>query len=210
MDYKVTDKHVIFWGSKFSNFYPAKIVVENLEYSSSEQYFMAQKALHFGDNETFEKILKAKTPKEAKILGRQVKGYVDEEWAKVRYDAMRKAVYEKFSQNEDLLEFLLSVEFDNKGFVEGSPIDGIWGIRIDWQNPEADDESKWNGLNLLGKVIDDVRAELLASLDEVNIEIEESSDEESKTKLEVEDKKPEKKETKKKPQTNKKGKKSKK
>jgi hypothetical protein len=180
MDYRITDKHVIFWGSKFSNFYPAKLVVDKIEYSSSEQYFMGQKALHFGDKETFEKILKAKTPKEAKVLGRQVKGYVDEEWAKVRYDVMKKAVYEKFSQNEDLLEFILSVKFDDKKFVEGSPIDGVWGIRIDWQNPEADDESKWNGLNLLGKVIDDVRAELLSELEEVEVDADLSEDETDK------------------------------
>lgn len=157
---KVYDKHVAFWGSAFSNFYPCKIVIDEQEYRSSEQYFMAMKALHFEDEESYEKILEAKTPKEAKALGRQVKNFDADEWMKVCEEHMHNGVLAKFIQNEDLKDFLLSDEFKGKGFVEGSPIDGIWGVKIHYESPNIDDETQWNGLNLLGKVLNRVREEL--------------------------------------------------
>ena len=156
----VYDKHVAFWGGAFSNFYPCKIKVDDEEYKSSEQYFMAKKAEHFGDDEMLEKIMNSRTPKEAKAFGRMVKGFDSEEWDKVCEEYMYEGVFAKFMQNEDLKEFILSDEFKGKGFVEGSPIDGIWGVKIHYESPNIDDETQWNGKNLLGKVLDRVRKEL--------------------------------------------------
>ena len=163
----VTDKYVAFWGSAFSNFYPCEIHVTNdwwdrpvdLHFKSSEQYFMWLKATYFDDQETADKILEAKTPKEAKALGRQVKNFDDEEWAGIREDAMWNAVYAKFSQNEDLKELLLADEFKGKIFVEGNPVDGIWGVKVAWDDPKIADEANWNGLNLLGATLVNVRTE---------------------------------------------------
>jgi hypothetical protein len=121
---------------------------------------MARKAGYFGDDETYNKILSTNTPEEAKKLGRQVKGFVDEEWAIVRENIMYDIVYEKFAQNKNLRDFLLSEEFKNKIFVEGSPFDGVWGVKIDYRNDIIDDESNWNGTNLLGKVLEKVRLNL--------------------------------------------------
>ena len=121
---------------------------------------MARKAGYFGDDETYSKILSTNTPEEAKKLGRQVKGFVDEEWAVVRENIMYDIVYEKFAQNKNLRDFLLSEEFKNKIFVEGSPFDGVWGVKIDYRNDIIDDESNWNGTNLLGKVLEKVRLNL--------------------------------------------------
>ena len=57
---------------------------------------------------------------------------------------------------------LLNKEFDGKKFVEASPLDGIWGIKCD-EATAKDDESNWNGLNLLGKALNEVRG-ILKSL----------------------------------------------
>lgn len=164
----VYDKHVAFWGSAFSNFYPCKIHVDtdwdgnpvDLDFHCSEQYFMWLKATWFKDNEIADKILEAKTPKEAKALGREVRNFDDEEWKGVRESAMWNAVYQKFKQNEDLKDFLISDEFKGKKYVEGSPIDGVWGVKVHYESPNIDDESQWNGENLLGKVLNKVRDEL--------------------------------------------------
>ena len=44
-------------------------------FNCCEQYMMAMKAQLFGDNEAFEAIMEAKTPREQKAWGRKVKNY---------------------------------------------------------------------------------------------------------------------------------------
>lgn len=157
---KVYDKHVAFWGSAFSNFYPCSFTEGGKVWKNSEQCFMAKKAEYFKDMEILEEILKAETPEKAKKLGRKVKNFDAEKWSKVCFDKMYDAVYAKFSQNNDLKEFLLSSDFEDKSFVEGSPFDGIWGVKMDWRNPDIDNEENWQGQNLLGKVLNKVREDL--------------------------------------------------
>lgn len=176
----IYDKHIAFWGGQLSNFYPCEIIenepwketLDNLpcnvsnivfkdfKWKSSEQLFMAYKAWTFSDYETFFEICSATNPKDAKKLGRKVKNYDDEIWSEVREHFMEQAVYAKFTQNENLKKFLLQKEFDGKDFVEGSPFDGIWGVKMDWRNPDIDNPENWNGINLLGKVINKVREKI--------------------------------------------------
>jgi ribA/ribD-fused uncharacterized protein len=159
---RVTDKHVYFWGEFLSNWYPARFTEaregKTLEFHNSEQYFMYEKAKAFGDEETAMRILfEGSNPKQAKSLGRKVKGYSDEVWDKMRYKVMVRANLLKYLQNKDLEKLLLNEEFDGKNFVEASPIDRIWGIGCD-ETTALDDESNWNGQNLLGKALDEVRS----------------------------------------------------
>jgi ribA/ribD-fused uncharacterized protein len=162
---RVTDKHVLFWGEEFSNFHPAPIHYwENgIKYffPTSEHMFMWQKARHFKDEISANAILNVEHPRDAKKIGRKVSNFDNNEWAKVRYEKMLRAVTLKFTQNEDLREFLLSKRFDGKHFVEASPFDEIWGIGYDENHVFADDETKWKGLNLLGKCLDEVRDNLI-------------------------------------------------
>lgn len=153
----VTDKYVAFWGSIFSNFYPCTFVNEDGNWSYSEQYFMWQKAKFFGDDEIADEIYNEQNPGKCKKLGRKVKNFDDSKWGKYAYQAMKKAVYDKFSQNKFLKEELLSDKYAGKHFVEGSPFDGRWGIKLIYTSDTIDDESTWNGLNWLGKVLDEVR-----------------------------------------------------
>jgi len=166
---KVTNKHILFWGEWPSNWYPAGFDAEmmikgekkTLHFFNSEQYFMYVKAIVFGDYETADKILATKDPKKAKDLGREVKGYNDKVWNEMRYKVMVDANKAKYSQNEDLKELILNPELKGKGFVEASKYDNIWGIKLTEDMPEADNESKWQGQNLLGKALDEVRNWLL-------------------------------------------------
>lgn len=163
---KITDKHVLFWGDWPSNWYPAKIIVKQdgktIRFDNTEQYFMWVKAKTFGDDEMAEQIrIKGKDPKVAKELGRMVRNYDDKVWNEKRYDVMVEANKYKYSQNPGLKEKLLHTTLRDKGFVEASPIDHIWGIGLAKENPDADDEPKWKGQNLLGKALDEVRDWLL-------------------------------------------------
>ena len=158
---KIYDKHVAFWGSAFSNFYPCSFTEDGKVWKNSEQCFMAKKAKFFGDEEMYNAILNSETPKEAKKYGRLVKNFDANKWAEVCFDKMYKACYAKFSQNSGLKELLLSSDFEGKGFVEGSPYDAIWGVKMDWRNPDIDNEENWKGENLLGKVLTEIRDKFL-------------------------------------------------
>lgn len=160
LGYKVYDKHVAFWGSPLSNFYPCEFKLDDEIWNCSEQFFMACKARCFDDMETYYHIRETKTPEAAKKLGRKVIGFEDRIWDKVKYQLMYDGVYAKFSQNEDLKAFLLSPEFEDKDFVEGSPFDGVWGVKLDYRNPDIDNPQNWEGENLLGKVLNKVREKL--------------------------------------------------
>jgi ribA/ribD-fused uncharacterized protein len=156
---KITDTHVYFWGDPtLSNWGPAEFKHKGNHFYNSEQAFMWEKADFFGDKEIADKILKTSNPKEAKDLGRMVKGYSDAEWSKVRYKKMLEACLSKFSQNPDRLETLLST--GDRTLVEGSPYDKVWGVGWHWADPEILFEENWKGQNLLGKVLMEVRDKL--------------------------------------------------
>jgi len=156
----VTDKYVCFWGSIFSNWADTAFSNKDGLWHNSEQYFMWLKAKFFKDEETAKSIMNTSSPEEAKSLGRKVKGFNAEEWDKVCYEKMHKAVYDKFNLNKRYANCLLSEEYEGKHFVEGSPFDKIWGVGLIWNCPEIAEEKNWQGKNLLGKVLDQVRNEL--------------------------------------------------
>lgn len=164
---RITDKYVFFWGGEFSNFFPCTIKYEYNKkvytFSSSEQLFMWLKAKVFKDDEIACEILKADTPHNAKKLGIKIKGFDNTLWEEHRERAMKIALWNKFSQNTHLRDFFLGERFDNKIFVEASPFDKVWGIGLTENDELANDEKNWKGLNLLGKCLNNVREELIAT-----------------------------------------------
>ena len=154
-------KYHFFWGKRDpeSNFYqPANFVVDGISFNSSEQYFMYKKAEHFGDEQKKSEILKSSEPAQQKQLGRQVKGFIEEEWSRVCMRYMYEACYHKFSQNPNLKQHLLkSLGKEN---VEASPFDDIWGIKLPANDVRAKNKAQWRGKNLLGQILDVVRDEL--------------------------------------------------
>ncbi len=119
---------------------------------------MAGKAKLFNDHEILEQILKAETPNQAKSLGRKVKDFDLDIWKEHKYEIVKKGNFLKFSQNEEFQEFLLST--DNKILVEASPYDIIWGIGMLETDPNTKNPAQWNGENLLGFALMEVRDEL--------------------------------------------------
>ena len=161
---RLTDKHAFFYTEWPSNFQHTKFTWkafgEEHEFFCTEQAFMWAKAKYFGDNDSATMILKCNDPMRCKWRGRLVKGYDDKQWNLVRYSFMHDVNFEKYSQDTKLKEKLLDSAFDGKEFVEASPTDRIWGIGFA-QVDAPDDESKWLGQNLLGKVLTQVRDEIL-------------------------------------------------
>jgi len=167
---KVTDKYIFFWNGWPSNWYDsyftADVEGEMIEFFSTEQYFMYKKAIEFGDYETADKILNCQDSRETKKLGRKVKNYDDGIWAKKRFNVMVEANILKYTQNPKLKEALLLPERRALHYVEASPSDGIWGIKMYEDEEGVNDEKNWKGENLLGKALDVVRDILIKSEEE--------------------------------------------
>lgn len=109
-----------------------------------------------------QRILNAKSPAEAKKLGRAVRGYDEAVWQEKRLEIVKKGNFLKFSQNEELKAYLINT--NSRILVEASPEDPIWGIGMASDHQDALYPEKWKGLNLLGFVLMEVRDELINEL----------------------------------------------
>ena len=148
-------------GSFFSNFYPTSFIVDDIIYKHVEQFIMYQKAIYFEDYETAGKIISSSEPLVCKQLGRKVKNYTDDQWARVRKDIAIKGICAKFEQNSRLRKLLLDTV--RQELVEASPYDCIWGIGLSVSDPRRLQKSNWRGLNLLGQCLMEVRSKLSTS-----------------------------------------------
>ena len=154
--------YVYFWADEpFSNFTPCpELTYLGLKWKSTEQLFMWIKAVEFKDFKTALKIREAKTPKEAKRLGRQVKNFDAEHWSKVSYDYMKKIVDIKFKTNPEFFKALMNPLFYGKAFAEASPFDRIWGIGYSEKDARPWEQYMW-GENRLGKILTELREQYL-------------------------------------------------
>ena len=166
-------KWLFFWGhtpskdgsvskSCFSQWWEGNpFKVGDVTYSTAEHYMMAEKARLFGDMDSLQLILRARTPAEAKKLGRKVADFDEPTWVAARYDIVFQANLAKFTQHPQLNSFLLQT--GDRVLVEASPFDRIWGIGMASSSPHAEQPEKWKGLNLLGFALMDVREHLLSN-----------------------------------------------
>lgn len=168
----MTEKFTFFFGHRksmgdlavFSNWYPAKFKEENVQYENSEQYMMAKKAELFGDQDTLNKIMNTPNgdPKKVKLLGRQVKNFNQSVWENNHKQIVKTGNILKFTQNPRLLKILIST--DGTTLVEASPYDKIWGIGLSSTDPRSLHRSTWQGKNLLGQILTEIRQELKLNL----------------------------------------------
>jgi ribA/ribD-fused uncharacterized protein len=155
----VRDGFAFFWGGPLSNWYPATFYVDDVLFYNSEQYMMHQKALVCGDFDSAKVILLHTKPDKVKALGRKIAPYDDKAWSAARFNAVYDGCLAKFHQNPALARVLLATE--GLELVEASPYDKVWGIGMAANDTRATNKSQWQGENLLGLVLEKVRAELL-------------------------------------------------
>lgn len=141
--------YIFFWDGVFSNFHP----IGGDQANTSEKLYMGLKAMAFHDMETLQLINHAVTPRIAKKLGRQVKGFNEEVWDKLKISAMMSALHTKFACCEEFREALR--QSGNSFLVEASPVDKIWGIGFPAETALKNIDN-W-GQNLLGKCLMGIR-----------------------------------------------------
>jgi ribA/ribD-fused uncharacterized protein len=131
----------------FSNFSAHPVEIRGRLWPTSEHFFQAQK---FAGTEHEEAIRGAKSPMIAARMGRNRSKPIRPDWEQVKDDLMREAVLAKFSQHPDLREILLAT--GDALIVEHTENDSYWG-----------DGGDGSGVNMLGRILVEVRAALRGS-----------------------------------------------
>lgn len=141
-----------------SNWFESSFKIDNIEFSSMEQYMMYEKAVLFNDMEIASQILELSDAATVKSLGRAVRNYNDVLWNGVRQIVIYKGLIQKFSQNESLKKQLL--ETSPHILAECAVNDKIWGIGLSMKDENRFNMKKWSGQNLLGFTLMQVRNDL--------------------------------------------------
>jgi ribA/ribD-fused uncharacterized protein len=169
------DKILCFYGhspkwpyGELSNFWPAPFdfllppILDSRQTAHpvhcAEQAIMLYKAALFRDAATFTAILKAKTPAKCKGLGRRVTPFDDRVWLPKVCDIAVSVLWQKFSQNPDLKALLLDTK--KQVLAEAAPYDALWGIGLSARDPRAQHMEQWQGANVLGYALMEVRRRL--------------------------------------------------
>ena len=141
-----------------SNWYPSKFTVNDVDFSSMEQYMMYKKAVCFGDKDMANKILATDDVAYIKELGRKVSGFDNHVWNGMRQIIVYEGLVAKFTQNPELKKSLLDT--GNAVLAEAAVNDKIWGIGLSMSDPKRLDPSEWKGQNLMGYALMLVREKL--------------------------------------------------
>ena len=144
-----------FTGKSFlSNFYLVEFKFNGHVFYSAEQAYQFEKAHVCRDSDRMDKIHKAKTPKEAKDIGKEVK--TTSLWHRLKDDRMKEILDAKFSQNQELRKKLMATW--GLYLIEGST-DAYWGAGTRLYSKELLN-GNWNGLNKLGEMLVELRNDM--------------------------------------------------
>ncbi|MDE6209502.1 MAG: NADAR family protein [Lachnospiraceae bacterium] len=137
--YKINDEY-----GCFSNFAHYGFKLDGKWWMTSEHYFQAQK---FYDTQYEEEIRLLDNPMKAAEMGRNRDLPLRKDWEQVKDDIMRKAVFEKFTQNKEIRDILVST--GEATIIENTINDYYWGCG-----------KNGSGKNMLGKILMELREEL--------------------------------------------------
>ncbi|BCM89909.1 N-glycosidase [Abditibacteriota bacterium] len=129
---------------EFSNFSSHGVELNGAWWPTVEHFFQAQK---FEDKDYRDRIRRARTPKDAKELGRTRALAILADWDTRRDEVMLEAVRKKFATHAAIRELLLST--GDEELIENAPTDYYWGCG-----------RTGTGQNKLGQILMQVREEL--------------------------------------------------
>lgn len=126
----------------FSNFFECSFDIDGRKYNTTEQFLFSQKALHVGDNESAEKIMRNREARTCKLIGEQNVKWTEsiEKWRDFAVEKLRIANMAKYSQNETLRRILF--ETYPKTLVETNPSDSFLGVALKKGDKDIQDPSK--------------------------------------------------------------------
>nr|WP_221450302.1 NADAR family protein [Serratia fonticola] len=134
--YKVNDPYGIL-----SNFYKCGFFAESVYWPTVEHYFQSHK---FHDKTLREKIRNLSSPMDVAKIGRDRSHPLRDDWEIIKDDIMRLAVFERFKQNENAKNILLST--GGAQLIEHTKNDSYWA-----------DGGDGSGKNMLGIILMETR-----------------------------------------------------
>ena len=143
--------------SPLSNFHMASFTLHGNTYDCVERYLQMAKAQYAEKPHEVVKIKEAAGPVQCKGIGDAITVDNEDEWLaeakRVTYQACRA----KFTQNDHCKQVLLATGQD--ALAEAGP-NQVWGIGLRINDDNAYDKCKWNGQNVLGELLTQLRNEL--------------------------------------------------
>ena len=139
----------------FSNFFPAPLIINKIDWLTSEHYFQAMK-FEPTCRESFQMVALATTPGDAAGVGRDRSRPLRPDWETAKDLIMFDVLTAKFLQYEDLLHILMSTK--GSKLVEHTRNDKYWG-----------DGGDGSGKNMLGRLLMLLR-DVLGSIDNLKSE----------------------------------------
>ena len=147
---------IYFYGTKeplygcFSNFSAHPFTLDNQNWRTSEHYYQAMKFYPHWDH--IAALRNMPSPMQVAKAGRSRARPLREDWEAVKDDVMRQALRAKFTQNLEIQQVLLGT--GDEELIENTTPDHDWGIG-----------SSGTGLNMLGKLLMELRSSLRAELE---------------------------------------------
>jgi len=83
----------------FSNHYSCSFIIDNINYSSTEQYYMQWKAIMSGNEDIAQQISNCHVAGDIKRMGSHLRGHDTAKWRKICILIMTIANWAKYSQN---------------------------------------------------------------------------------------------------------------
>ena len=142
-----------------SNFYPAKFTLDGNTFNCTEQFIQFSKAQLFGDQKTAADILLETDPVKQKSLGRKVINFDLKKWQDAIPNLITRGIAQKIEENVAVKNFLQDT--GDTEIVEASIRDRIFGIGLSLTDKNKTDKTKWNGMNLQGKMLQEIRENLM-------------------------------------------------
>lgn len=134
------------------------IQVDEVKYPTVEHYFAAMKAKEAGDDDSYAKVMKAKTVKQVKAVEKKISDD-DADWNEGKQkEYMEIGVRAKYTQNPEPRKALLDTGEKTIGFADERDV--FWGVGSSLKRDKINDIGKWRGANELGKLLMKIRSAL--------------------------------------------------
>ena len=145
--------------SPHSSLYECSFEEDGYTYNCLEQYFIRKNALSVGDHVLANKVMGIKDPA---IMKGMARGKFDNLELDIKQNHIKEGMKLKYSQNERLMDLLKDTL--GPSLVESSPFDLTWGsgLRLTHANAHS---GNYQGQNLHGKLLMEVREEMAAEMD---------------------------------------------